>query len=89
MEPITIKFEPEFLKLLEGIMKHHHYATISEFIREAVREKVKILEKEEISKRVEKIAGFSKRKTTDEQLHAIRDKAFEQLEKKFKSREAH
>jgi len=89
MEPVTIKFESDFIKFIESIMKRHHYATISEFIREAVREKVKELEKEEMLKAVEKMAGSSKRKTTDEQLHEIRDKAFEQLEKKFKSKSTH
>ena len=79
MEPVTIKFEEDFIKFIESIMKRHHYATISEFIRDAFREKVKELEKDEMLKSIEKIAGSSKRKTTDEDLHTAR----ELLAKKF------
>ena len=89
MEPVTIKFESDFMRFIEEIMKRYHYATISEFIREAVREKIKDLEKEEALKAVERIAGSSKRKTTDEQLHQAGERAFEILEKKFKSKSTH
>ena len=61
MEPITIKFEPEFLKEIERIMRKNHYATKAEFIREAVREKVKDLEKETLLEKVKKLYGSSKR----------------------------
>ncbi len=40
-------------------------------------------EKQEMLKHLEKIFGSSKHKTTDEDLHRARDKAFEELEKKF------
>ena len=84
MEPVTIKFESDFIKFLEAIMKRHHYATISEFIREAVREKVKELEKEEMLKAVERLAGSSKRNTTDEELHEVREALAKRYEEKFK-----
>jgi len=84
MEPVTVKFEDDFLREIEKLMKKHRYATKAEFIREAIREKIKQLEKEELLQRVDKLFGSSKRKTTDEQLHAAGEKAFEELEKKFK-----
>ncbi len=40
MEPITIKLENEFLKDMEKVMRKNRYATKSEFIREAIREKI-------------------------------------------------
>lgn len=84
MEPITVRFENAFLRDIEKVMKKHRYATKTEFIREAVREKIKELEKEELLQRVDKLFGSSKHKTTDEQLHVAGEKAIEQLEKKFK-----
>lgn len=84
MEPVTVKFEADFIREIEKLMKKHRYATKAEFIREAIREKIKQLEKEELLQRVDKLFGSSKRKTTDEQLHAAGEKAFEELEKKFK-----
>lgn len=89
METISIRLDDGMMHELEKIMKRHYFATLTEFVRDAIRDKVKQLENEEIEKRVARLAGSSKRKTTDEQLHAIRDKVFEQLENKFKSKRDH
>lgn len=85
MEPITVKFEEDFLYDIEKLMKKHRYATKAEFIREAVREKMKNLEKEDILNRVDHLFGSSKHKTTDEQLHEAGERAFNKLEKKSKA----
>jgi metal-responsive CopG/Arc/MetJ family transcriptional regulator len=45
MENISLKLEKEFLKTIEAIMKKHNYMTKTEFIREAIRDKIKELEK--------------------------------------------
>jgi len=84
MEPITVKFEDDFFREIEKFMKKHRYMTKAEFIREAIREKIKQLENEELLQRVDKLFGSSKHKTTDEQLHIAGEKAFKELEKKFK-----
>ncbi len=47
MENISLKLEKEFLKIIEAVMKKHNYMTKTEFIREAIREKVKKLEEKE------------------------------------------
>ncbi|MFQ5531757.1 MAG: ribbon-helix-helix domain-containing protein [Candidatus Nanoarchaeia archaeon] len=83
MEPVTIRFEDNFLHDMEKIMKKHRYATKTEFIREAIREKIKELEKEEALARVRKIYGASKRKTTDEELHKAREEVSEELRREF------
>lgn len=83
MEPVTIRFEDTFLDDIEKVMKKHRYATISEFIREAIRERIKELEKQEALARVRKLYGASKRKTTDEELHKAGERAVEELEKEF------
>ncbi len=85
MESISIKLEPNFLKDLERTIKRNRYSTKTEFIRTAIRDKIKELEKEETLKNIDRLFGSSKHKTTDEDLHKAGEKAFEQLEKKFKS----
>ena len=55
MENISLKMEKEFLKVIEVVMKKHNYMTKTEFIREAIREKVKKLEEKEIIKEKETI----------------------------------
>ena len=86
MENVSIKLDEEFLKNMESFMRKHNYMTKTEFIRQAIRDKIQELEKEEALKAIDKIAGSSKRKTTDKQLHAIREKAFEELERRIKAK---
>ena len=84
MESVSLKLEDKFLKDIETIMKKHRYTTKTEFIREAIRDKIRDLEKEELLLRAKSLYGASKRKTTDEQLHKAREKAFEELDKELK-----
>ncbi len=79
METVSIKMEGDFNKDIEKTMKKHRYSTKTEFIREAIRDKIKDLEKEEVIMRVNKLYGASKRKTTDAELHKAREKAFKEL----------
>lgn len=83
MEAISLKLEGSFLGDIEEVMKKHRYTTKTEFIREAIRDKIKELEKEEALLRVKKLYGTSKRKTTDEQIHKAGEKAFKELENDF------
>ena len=84
MESVSLKLEDEFLKDIENIMKKHRYTTKTEFIREAIRDKIKDLEKEELLLRAKKLYGASKRKTTDEDIHKAGEKAFQELERELK-----
>jgi len=83
MQAITIKMEDKFLEELDQKLEEHRYSTRTEFIRDAIREKLSELEKEEVLKNLAQLKGSSKRKTSDAELHTARDKAFEMLEKKF------
>lgn len=75
METISLKVEQNFLRDMKKSMKHHRYATTTEFVRDAVRDKMLSLEKQQALLRLDNIYGMSKRKTTDEQLHAAGEKA--------------
>ena len=83
MQAITIKMEDRLLEELDQKLEEHRYSTRTEFIRDAIWEKLSELEKEQILKNLSQLKGTSKRKTNDAQLHAARDKVFEMLEKKF------
>jgi metal-responsive CopG/Arc/MetJ family transcriptional regulator len=83
METISIRLDDGMMRELDRIMKKHHFATLTEFIRDAIRNRMKELEKEELQKQIARLAGSSKRKTTDEELHKAGEKVFEKLEKKF------
>ncbi len=48
MENISLKIEPNFLNAILKVMKKHNYMTKAEFIREALRDKIRELEEKEI-----------------------------------------
>ena len=48
MKTICVKFEAEFVRRMERVMKEHGYATKSEFIRESIRNFIKELEKNSV-----------------------------------------
>jgi len=48
MENISLKIEPNFLSAINKVMKKHNYMTKAEFIREALRDKIRVLEEREI-----------------------------------------
>ena len=82
METISLKLESNLLKEMDDNLVKHRYSTRTEFIRDAIRQKLSELEKEEIIMNLRKIYGSSNRKTTDKQLHAAGEKAFKVLEKR-------
>jgi len=84
METVCIKMEEEILHEIDKKLTEHRYSTRTEFIRDAIREKLSDLEKEEVLRELRRLRGSSKRRTTDEQLHKAGERAFEMLEKKFK-----
>ncbi len=84
METISLKLEDKLLTEIDYKLAKHRYSTRTEFIRDAIREKLSDLEKDDILKQIAYLKGSSKRRTTDAQLHEAREKAFEILEKKFK-----
>ncbi|MEK6889305.1 MAG: ribbon-helix-helix domain-containing protein [Nanoarchaeota archaeon] len=83
MDTISIRIDEETMNELAKLMRKNHFSTTTEFVREAIRDKMKELEKEEILKQVARLAGSSKRKTTDEMLHVAGEKVFKKLEEKF------
>jgi len=92
MESITIKVEQTFAKEIEKAMSPL-YTTKTEFIREAIRDKiekfryVESMTKEEVIREVMKYHGKSKKKTTDKERLEAKWKAskmlLEDLEKRF------
>jgi len=86
METITIKMEDKLLEEIDQKLEDNRYSTRTEFIRDAIREKLSELEKEEVLKSLAQLKGFSKRRTSDDDLHKAGEKAFELLERKFKAK---
>ena len=84
LEAISLKLEKNLLNEIDQKITKHRYSTRTEFIRDAIREKLSELEKQELLNAVSKLRGISKRKTTDEQLHEARERLVKKYENKFK-----
>ncbi len=72
MESITIKVEKELAAEMDKAMKPL-YSTKTEFIREAIRDKIKDVENEQLMAHFKKYFGKAKVKTTDEQARRVRE----------------
>jgi metal-responsive CopG/Arc/MetJ family transcriptional regulator len=74
VESITIKVDKKMAREIEKAMDPL-YATKTEFIREAIREKIKQKEDTKFEKELRKYFGASKTKTTYEEERRIREEA--------------
>jgi metal-responsive CopG/Arc/MetJ family transcriptional regulator len=84
MEAITLKLDGKILKEIDANLARYRYSTRTEFIRDAVRAKLSEMEKGQLLKAVKALAGSSKRKTADEQLHRVREELAKEYEQKFR-----
>lgn len=94
MENICLRLDSALSKQIARDMKEFRYSTKTEFIREAIRSKLKELEEEKAKKRAWRalfaargiLKGKGKAKT-DEEFRALKEKAgeefFKELEKRF------
>ena len=60
-----------------------HYSTKTEFIREAVRDKLKQIEGDKFLMALKRFQGAAKVHVSDEQLHETREKIAREYAKKF------
>lgn len=82
MESITIKVEDNLADEIDKAMKPD-YSTKTEFIREAIRDKIKSIRKEKSIEELSKYFGKAKTKTTYKEERKIRDVVGKRLAKKF------
>lgn len=65
MEAVTVKFQEDVLKRIDKTISQHNFNSRTEFIREAVRDKMADISKEELIEEFLKFKGKAKNKTTD------------------------
>lgn len=82
MESITIKVEDNLAKEIDTAMKLN-YSTKTEFIREAIRDKLKIIRKEKAIEELRRYFGKAKTKTTNTEERRIREEVGRRFAKKF------
>lgn len=83
MEIVSFKLHEGILKKIDNLLRPLHFSNRTEFIREAVREKLHKIETEKFMKRLAKFKGAAKTRVSDERLHEIRDEVAKEYAKKF------
>jgi len=81
MESITIKVNDEMASEIDKAMKPN-YSTKTEFIREALRDKLKQIEGDKFLMALKKFQGAAKVHVSDEMLEETREKVMNELIKK-------
>ena len=84
MQTISLKLEKGLAKSIEKTMKENNYATKTEFIREAVREKITKLEMKKIFKEIEELRRKNPRRTTDADIRRVREQLAKEWEENLK-----
>ena len=83
METITFKLQGKVLRKIDEMLHSLNYNNRTEFIREAVREKLNKIETEKFMKRLAKFKGAATRKVSDEELREIREDVARKYAEKF------
>lgn len=81
MEIITLKLDETMLHNMDTSLKKHNFSTRTEFIRDAIREKLEELNREELMDEFLKFKGKSKKHVSDKELKKIREDVFDQIAK--------
>ncbi|MFH1511283.1 MAG: ribbon-helix-helix domain-containing protein [Candidatus Woesearchaeota archaeon] len=79
-EMITLKMNDSFLKEIDTIVEKQGYQNRTEFIRNALREKMEDAKMKEAMRQLANMKGASRKKSSDKELDLIRDKVFKELE---------
>jgi len=80
---ITVKLEDIFLNDIDSIVKNEGYQNRTEFIRNALREKIEEIKLRKAMMELANLKGSAKKRTTEESYEKIRAKAFEEISKKL------
>ena len=83
-EMITLKLEDKFLKEIDKFVSANRYQNRTEFIRNALREKIEEAKLKEAMMQIAHLKGASKKKITEEEYERAREKAFEEISKKLR-----
>ena len=83
MEAICVKLDERILKNVDNSLKQHNFSTRTDFVREAIRDKLRILEKEKAIRQLEKYFGAAKVKVSNKRHKEIREEVLKERMKKL------
>ena len=92
MEPVSVKFQSDVLRSIDRSISRHSYNSRTEFIRDAVRDKLEALHKEELVREFLSLRGKAEARTSLKEDKEIREQVskelLKRLDRRFRSAEA-
>lgn len=82
MQTITFKIQESILKRIDDSLAGFNFSTRTEFIRDAIRDKLEEIDTEIFMRQLAKYKGAAKTNTSDEELEKIREQAWKEFAKK-------
>ena len=76
MEIVTFKLHGNILKKIDGLLNKMNFSNRTEFIREAIRDKINDIETEIFIRKLDKFRGSAKVKVSNKRLREIRKEVF-------------
>ena len=87
MENVSVKFQEDVLKRIDTSISQHNFNSRTEFIRDAVRDKLVELSREDLIGEFLKFKGKAKKKTTYEEIRKSKEivskELMAELDKRF------
>lgn len=81
---ITLKLEDRFLKDIDSVVAVESYQNRTEFIRNAIREKLEESKLRESMCAISPLKGAAKKNVSEKEYEANRKKAFDELSKRLR-----
>jgi Arc/MetJ-type ribon-helix-helix transcriptional regulator len=82
MEVISLKLDENMLRNVDEALKKHNYSTRTEFIRDAVRDKLEGLSRDQLIEKFLSLKGKAKKQTTYEENRKTREEVLKEYAKK-------
>ncbi|MBA3064558.1 ribbon-helix-helix protein, CopG family [Candidatus Woesearchaeota archaeon] len=73
METVTFKLQEGIVKKIDRMIRPLNFNNRTEFIREAIREKLILIERDSVIHELRRFKGTSKLSVSDKKLHEIRE----------------
>ncbi|MBW2965347.1 ribbon-helix-helix domain-containing protein [Candidatus Woesearchaeota archaeon] len=89
MEIVSVKFNEEVLQEIDKKIAKHRFNSRTEFIREAVRDKISELEREELLQRFLSLRGKAKNRTPLDEDQKIKWEVSRELQAELEKRFRH
>jgi metal-responsive CopG/Arc/MetJ family transcriptional regulator len=86
MEIVTVRFEEQVLKNMDEVIAKNNFNSRTEFIREAVRDKLTEAQKDELIKQFLSLRGKASIKTMPEDDKRIREEVSKELMSKLEKK---